>query len=80
MIVLKYIVYLGPAEKDILFLAGVHLYLTEKEWINLMNRFHIKSISHYLLFNQEGVMIDFGGHLRPSIPETRAAIERALIQ
>ncbi len=61
-------------------LAGVHLYLTEKEWINLMKRFHIKSISHYLLFNQEGVMIDFGGHLRPSIPETRAAIERALIQ
>lgn len=59
-------------------LSGLHIYLSESEWLDLMKRFHIKGIPHYLLFNTEGVMIDFGGHLRPGNPETKAAIERAL--
>ena len=59
-------------------LSGVHLYLSDSEKMDLMKRFNIKGIPHYLLFDQEGVMVDYGIHLRPSIPETKTAIERSL--
>lgn len=59
-------------------LSGIHSYLTEKEWIDVMNRFNAKSIPYYLLFDKEGVMVDFGSHLRPSIPGTKIAIEKLL--
>ncbi len=59
-------------------LSGVHLYLSDSERMDLMKRFNIKGIPHYLLFDREGVMVDYGIHLRPSIPETKTAIERSL--
>ena len=59
-------------------LSGIHYYLTNKEWIDVMNRFNAKNIPYYLLFDKEGIMVDFGNHLRPSIPETRSAIEKLL--
>lgn len=37
-------------------------------------------LQHYLLFNKEGVMVDFGSHLRPSTPQTKTAIEELLEQ
>ena len=59
-------------------LSGIHYYLTNKEWIDVMNSFHANNIPYYLLFDKEGIMVDFGNHLRPSIPETRSAIEKLL--
>jgi len=61
-------------------LSGIHHYTTEKEWQDLTKRFSIKGIPHYLLFNKEGVMVDFGSHLRPSISQTKTAIEELLEQ
>ena len=63
------------AEYDI---SGVNIYLSENEWMDIRKRFNISGIPHYLLFNKEGVMVDFGLHLLPSLPETKAAIEQAL--
>lgn len=57
-------------------LSGIHLYLTDKEWQDVMKRFNARGIPYYLLFNKEGVMVDFGHHLLPSLPETRTAIEK----
>ena len=59
-------------------LSGIHLYLTEKEWQDVTKRFNARGIPYYLLFNKEGVMVDFGHHLLPSLPETRTAIEKLL--
>ncbi|MDO5663990.1 MAG: TlpA disulfide reductase family protein [Bacteroidia bacterium] len=59
-------------------LSGVHLYLTDKEWQDVMKRFNIKSIPHYLLFDKNGVMVDFGNHLLPSKESTKTAIEKLL--
>jgi len=55
-------------------------YITEEEWQDIVKRFSIKGIPHYLLFNKEGVMVDFGSHLRPSTPQTKIAIEELLEQ
>lgn len=63
------------AEYDI---SGEHIYLSESEWMDVRKRFNISGIPHYLLFNKKGVMIDFGHHLLPSLPETKIAIEKAL--
>ena len=35
-------------------------------------------IPFYILINKEGVIVDFGEHLRPSIPETRDIIDKHL--
>lgn len=61
-------------------LPGIHVYLSESEWQDQMKRFNIKGIPYYLLFNKEGVLVDFGHHLRASIPETKTAIEELLEQ
>lgn len=61
-------------------LSGIHRYITEEEWQDIVKRFSIKGIPHYLLFNKEGVMVDFGSHLRPSTPQTKIAIEELLEQ
>ena len=61
-------------------LSGIHLFLTDKEWQDVVKRFNAKGIPYYLLFNKEGVMVDFGNHLLPSLPETKAAIEKLIEQ
>lgn len=32
-------------------------------------------IPFYILIDKEGVIVDFGGHLRPSVPETKEKID-----
>jgi hypothetical protein len=59
-------------------LSGIRYYLTDKEWIDVMKRFNTKGIPYYLLFDKTGILIDFGSHLRPSIQETKVAIEKLL--
>jgi thiol-disulfide isomerase/thioredoxin len=61
-------------------LSGIHIYLTDKEWQDVTKRFNARGIPYYLLFNKEGAMVDFGHHLLPSFPETKAAIEKLLNQ
>ena len=61
-------------------LSGIHLFLTDKEWQDVVKRFNAKGIPYYLLFNKGGVMVDFGNHLLPSLPETKAAIEKLVEQ
>ncbi|MGI6572503.1 MAG: hypothetical protein ACOX19_03595 [Fermentimonas sp.] len=36
------------------------------------------TIPYYLLFDKNGVMVNFGLHLRPSIPDTKVEIEKLL--
>ncbi|MGI6519900.1 MAG: TlpA family protein disulfide reductase [Fermentimonas sp.] len=62
-------------------LTGIHHFLSDKEWQDIVKRFNMKStIPYYLLFDKNGVMVDFGLHLRPSFPETKVAIEKLLEQ
>jgi thiol-disulfide isomerase/thioredoxin len=61
-------------------LSGIQQFLTNKEAEDLMNRFNIKSIPHYLLFDKNGVMVDFGGHLLPSEHYTKESIEKLLVE
>ncbi len=58
---------------------GVHIALTDKEWQDVIKRFNTgSSVPYYLLFDKNGVMVDFGNHILPSLPETKAAIEKLL--
>lgn len=60
-------------------LPGVHIALTDKEWQDVIKRFNTgSSVPYYLLFDKNGVMVDFGNHILPSLPETKAAIEKLL--
>ncbi|MDD2245705.1 MAG: TlpA disulfide reductase family protein [Proteiniphilum sp.] len=59
-------------------LSGVHLYLTEKEWQDIMKRFNVGGVPYYLLFDKNGVMVDFGHHLIPGEQSTKIAIEKLL--
>ena len=60
-------------------LTGIHHFLSDKEWQDIVKRFNMKStIPYYLLFDKNGVMVDFGLHLRPSFPETKVVIEKLL--
>ena len=60
-------------------LPGIHIALTDKEWQDIVKRFNTESvIPYYLLFDKNGVMVDFGLHLRPSEPDTKQSIEKLL--
>ena len=60
-------------------LTGIHHFLSDKEWQDMVKRFNMQSIIHYyLLFDKNGVMVNFGLLLRPSIPDTKFDIEKLL--
>ena len=60
-------------------LSGIHIALSDKEWQDVNKRFNTgSSIPHYLLFDKNGVMVDFGNHILPSLPETKTKIEKLL--
>ncbi len=60
-------------------LHGVHIALTDKEWQDIVKRFNTgSSVPYFLLFDKNGVMVDFGNHILPSLPETKAKIEKLL--
>ena len=62
-----------------LHLPGVHVALTDKEWQDIMKRFNTRSsIPYYLLFDQKGVMVDFGLHLSPGSSSTKESIQKLL--
>nr|WP_286848613.1 thioredoxin-like domain-containing protein [Proteiniphilum sp. UBA5218] len=60
-------------------LPGIHIALTDKEWQDIVKRFNTgSSVPYFLLFDKCGVMVDFGNHILPSLPETKVAIEKLL--
>lgn len=59
-------------------LSGEHHYLTTAQSQDVMKRFSIKGIPHYLLFDKEGTLVNFGNHLVPRLQATKEAIERLI--
>ena len=54
-------------------------HLTEEQRIGLDPIFHTgRGIPFYILIDKEGVIVDFGEHLRPSIPQTKETIGKYL--
>ena len=75
--------YLDPLTEDDLSLPDVieNRQLTDAERMGLDFLFHTgRGIPFYLLIDKEGILVDYGGHLRPSIPATRERIDHYLEQ
>ena len=62
------------------FATNIETYhLTDEQRLGLDPILHTgRGIPFYILINKEGVIVDFGEHLRPSIPQTKETIERYL--
>ena len=62
------------------FAANIETYhLTDEQRLGLDPILHTgRGIPFYILINKEGVIVDFGEHLRPSILETSDIIDRYL--
>ena len=60
------------------FATGIETYhLTDEQRLGLDPILHTgRGIPFYILIDKDGVIVDFGEHLRPSIPETRNIIDR----
>lgn len=56
--------------------------LTDEQYYGLEPIFKTgdNGIPYYILINKDGVIVDYGGHLRPSIPSTYQKIEKLLSQ
>ena len=56
--------------------------LTDEQYYGLEPIFKTgdNGIPYYILINKDGVIVDYGGHLRPSIPSTYQKIEELLSQ
>lgn len=61
-------------------LLGIETFhLTDAQRVGLDPILHLgRGIPFYILIDKEGVIVDFGGHLRASIPETRDKIDEYL--
>ena len=62
------------------FATNIETYhLTDEQRLGLDPILHTgRGIPFYILINKEGVIVDFGEHLGPSIPETRDIIDKHL--
>ena len=60
------------------FATDIETYhLTDEQRLGLDPILHTgRGIPFYILIDKDGVIVDFGEHLRPSIPETRNIIDR----
>ncbi len=55
------------------------LHLTDEQRLGLDPILHTgHGIPFYILIDKDGVIVDFGEHLRPSVPKTRETIEKYL--
>ena len=55
-------------------------HLTDEQRLGLDPILHLGAgIPFYILIDKDGVIVDFGEHLRPSIPETREIIDNYLL-
>ena len=62
------------------FATDIETYhLTDEQRLGLDPILHTgRGIPFYILIDKDGVIVDFGEHLRPSTPETRVAIDKYL--
>ena len=66
----------GADDLDSIALGIENYHLTDAQRAGLDPILHLgRGIPFYILIDKEGVIVDFGEHLRPSIPETREKIE-----
>ena len=75
--------YLDPVtEEDLSLPGGIESrQLTDAERMGLDFLFHSgRGIPFYLLIDKNGILVDYGEHLRPSIPATRDRIDHYLGQ
>ena len=75
--------YLDPVtEEDLSLPGGIESrQLTDAERMGLDFLFHSgRGIPFYLLIDRHGILVDYGEHLRPSIPATRERIDHYLDQ
>ena len=75
--------YLDPVTDDDLSLPDVieNRQLTDAERMGLDFLFHSgRGIPFFLLIDKNGILVDYGEHLRPSIPATRERIDQYLEQ
>ena len=55
-------------------------HLTNEQRLGLDPILHLGAgIPFYILIDKDGVIVDFGEHLRPSMPETREIIDNYLL-
>ena len=75
--------YLDSLTEDDLSLPDIieNRQLTDAERMGMDFLFHTgRGIPFYMLIDKEGILVDFGGHLRPSNPATRERIDHYLEQ
>jgi hypothetical protein len=62
------------------FATNIETYhLTDEQRLGLDPIRHTgRGIPFYILIDKDGIIVDFGEHLRPSIPETRDIIDKHL--
>lgn len=71
----------GADDLDSIALGIENYHLTDAQRAGLDPILHLgRGIPFYILIDKEGVIVDFGEYLRPSIPETRTKIEAFLGQ
>ncbi|MBR2198899.1 MAG: TlpA family protein disulfide reductase [Fibrobacter sp.] len=71
----------GADDLDFIALGIENYHLTDAQRAGLDPILHLgRGIPFYILIDKEGVIVDFGEYLRPSIPETRTKIEAYLGQ
>lgn len=60
------------------FATNIETYnLTDEQRLGLDPILHTgRGIPFYILINKDGIIVDFGEHLRPSMPETQAIIDK----
>ena len=71
----------GADDLESITLGIENYHLTDAQRAGLDPILHLgRGIPFYILIDKDGVIVDFGEHLRPSIPETRTKIEAYLEQ
>ena len=71
----------GADDPESIALGIENYHLADAQRAGLDPILHLgRGIPFYILIDKEGVIVDLGEHLRPSIPETRTKIEAYLEQ
>ena len=71
----------GPDDINTVAQGIENFHLTDAQRAGLDPILHLgRGIPFYILIDKQGVIVDFGEHLRPSIPETTKRIEEYLGQ
>lgn len=71
----------GADDMESALLGIENFHLTDTQRGGLDPILHLgQGIPFYILIDKEGVIVDFGGHLRPSFPDTRTKIDNIIAE